>query len=180
MLHRAEGRRRGFFERGRPNGMCTAKRDVVMYHGLCIRLRVSQWMWCAYRGCRTVNIVLLHPLHTGSTDTGNLSTHLRTLDEHTRGGTSAHCARLRHQVEVFSSDRASALSAARSRRPFAQTRLVCPVSGVVRHTTSSFMHPRQGKAMGNARHGHHTSHRYKHEPKRRERREREQRREQVS
>jgi hypothetical protein len=51
--------------------------------GLCIRLRVSQWMWCAYRGCRTVNIdVLLHLLHTGSTDTGNLSTHLRTGRTH--------------------------------------------------------------------------------------------------
>jgi len=52
MLHRAEGRRRGFFERGRPNGMCTAKRDVVMYGVVypvaCISVDVVCIPWLSY------------------------------------------------------------------------------------------------------------------------------------
>ena len=72
-------------------------------------------MWCAYRGCRThcntVNIDVLHLLHTGpiarASERGAGNRHMAQMGTHRGRDLGALCARLRHQ-EVFGSDRARA------------------------------------------------------------------------
>ena len=134
---------------------------------LCIRLRVSQWMmWCAYPGCRTVNIDVLHLLHTGNLDITD-----RTKQHTGRGAgprrTARICAtRWRYSVQTGRApSQPPEVGGTLHKRELA---VPSPVSSV----TPLHCSCTQGKAAGKARHGHHTSHRYKHEPRRRERRER--------
>lgn len=147
--------------------MCTAKRDVVYGAVVYIRLRVSQWMWCAYRGCRTVNIGcnIASATHRKSLD-------ITDADEYTPGGTSRRTARIcatrwRYSVQTGRApSQPPEVGGTLHKRELA---VPSPVSSV----TPLHCSCTQGKAAGKARHGHHTSHRYKHEPRRRERRERE-------